>query len=549
MINKFFSRFNLENSLSFFKVIVFLTAILGFIIILLYEVKQSTEKFKHIIIDEINMLEANITTELQKQIIELHKIKGIIEKRRIKYPNNKKIIIKEITPKISDTIGEILLLDKDLNIISALYEEERSYKNTKLTHREYLKRLKQNPENIQIDDPVIGVLTKTWAIPLAGAILNLHNKFDGALIFSIKINYLSKILSNKKYTPVLKKIFFHRNESQRVKYIPKNSFLEESYKFFVRNVIFSKKNKFKIIAHSNAFSQNIYIVYDIADIRGKLYRSLLIDFFVIVSIAIIISLITNLLQNKIILPIKRTLERVENVISTQEKSTNHAVNDDNLKNDKINRLIRTFDSLLANFQQTNKIIENLNNNIIVSHVFFNSIIKNIKENNKFASEVLQDKIEVINLPYLLSDLSQAIKENDKVVEELHDLSVSCSKDIKYGKEEINPITWIKENITQYDLKIDGDTDDCNLMLYKNSFAEIIHNIFLLTRYSQDAELYIQVKRNEQYCQIDLSPIIISTEITTSNYFKLQKLQLRALINNIIITFDKSSAQVSIIIMK
>ncbi|MDF2966035.1 MAG: hypothetical protein K0Q51_1423 [Rickettsiaceae bacterium] len=79
-----------------------------------------------------------------------------------------------------------------------------------------------------------------------------------------------------------------------------------------------------------------------------------------------------------------------------------------------------------------------------------------------------------------------------MVDELHELSVKCSQEIKSGKERINLLELLRKHFAEFEIHLDGDTDRLSLELYKASFIETLYHIFKLARHSKGNELYIYI---------------------------------------------------------
>ncbi|MDF2966036.1 MAG: hypothetical protein K0Q51_1424 [Rickettsiaceae bacterium] len=280
--------------------------------------------------------------------LELQRLKNKIEKEKITKNIKVKDVLKQLRPQVSDNIKEILLLDKNLNVISTLYQDK--YKGINLKHRQYLQQLSQNIDNIYIDEPVIGALTHSWAIPLTGAIVDINNNFDGALVFSLHLKSFSEFLKKKKYTPVLEKIHFLKSPLKEKNYINVDKFFGYPIKNFIKLILSNKDYKLRFLNYSNTLEQKLYITYDINNLMEKFYNQIKIYFISILLCSIIICLIIKLLKNKIVSPIKRIIERIKNTLQLYENNSETLIRNENIKADKINRLIKTFDSLLMSFQ-------------------------------------------------------------------------------------------------------------------------------------------------------------------------------------------------------
>jgi hypothetical protein len=518
-----------------------------FVLTVIILTKNQAGNFTKMTESQIKVLELNIANEIDHETLALLQLKNKVEKYFFSKKDKEKDIIKKLRPRISNNIGEVLLLDKDHNIISTLFKEKQNFLQKSLKHRNYLKQLQNDPENIQMDEPVIGTLTHTWAIPLATSIMDTQNKYLGALIFSIKLQNFTEFLKKRNYTDYIKDIVFLSNAAS-YKVIPYDKTNSNPLQFFVSNIILCSDKELGISYSSSTFDKKMVLVYDIERLRYKICKQIWLSFFLITAVSVVLRLFAFFVIKKIVMPIKQVLIKVEDFISLNNAKNGSLVKSKSNNYDKIERLINTFEMLLANVQRTDKIIANLNNNVSISHNFFLNIIQNMKEHTKYATEILEDQLLEYDLYSTYTELSDKVKQSNQLIEGLHEFSIKSSEEIKRGKEETNINHLLKEIFINYDVTIDGEKEDIIVDIYKFSFIEMLRHILKITMISNASQLYIHIIKGEKFCQLDFSPIIIESNPSSTYFNELSKLMLRALINNVIISFNRDQAQVSILIM-
>ncbi len=471
----------IKNKLSFLRQLfvtekkLFTIVIIIFIAMVSVETSITANKFASVIGKEAELLERNIAYVSQVYTVDLHNLKHKIEKTYHGKVTNQDSKLKSLINTIPEGVGEILILNKDFIIVSALHSKKYNKINHDLSYRKYILRLKNNPNEMQINEPVIGILTKTWAIPMAIGITDNNNKFSGAIIFSITLSTFSKVLKDKRYLADLKDVIFTKDVLTSQKTFHLYELIAEPIYFFVNYVIVNSSEHLYISCDSKAVVDKLTMVFNVEKLKAQYLRSILIYIMLICLGACLYLFIVNKFNKEIMQPLKGIADSMAKVVESQTLSNNGALTSN--PSNSIGYLSSVANKLTDHLYEVKETNNRLNEKIVISHSFFSSLLNSLYQNQKFTTELIEDVFASNtgkNLHYL--NLDNLIQDMDNFSAEIIDLAGKCSHYLKIGKVEIDILSTFKEIFVINEVVYVGSKEKNCLELYKEPFIELLQNI-------------------------------------------------------------------------
>jgi hypothetical protein len=552
MVVKKMSVSNFGKVVSFLYRNISLIGLLVFILCSCNIILEASYEFQKMVVEEAKILEANISNVIRSYSQELIDLKLKVEKLKIKQKKIQPDHLRKIKFQPLSGVGEVLLLNKNLEIVSALYNPKDTYINHSLKHRDYLRALVKEPDKIQIDEPLIGVLTRSWAIPLAVSITDINNNFDGALIFSIELKAFTKFIKNRKFGNYLNDILFSNADLSNYKVTGATEVAVSPLTNYIQNIIFNTQSYLGVLYHYSVHEQEIILLFDTALIKRDLLIKIMKSLLVIIALTSAIIIFASFVEAKIISPVRNIISKIEDLARQTDSGL---VLNQNGSLEKVERFINTFEGFLQIFQETvsanralNVRVQHLYEREMISHNFFTALIEKIKEKQKYALELVGDTLELSSLSHSLTGLTSIVQDTDVFTQDLYKLSLECSEYIKLGRQEIDIVSLVRDYIDPRKIFLESDSESIILNLYKQPFEATIQQVMSTINTAQDENINIAIKDFEKICIIEFFPVKLSRVPSTTHFNQLTKTQLISLINNTFINLYNAD-KISVLIMK
>ncbi|MDF2964913.1 MAG: Cache domain [Rickettsiaceae bacterium] len=491
--DKFFKA-SLERFYALNNQQILLNSTFLFLFSLWFPLKGASFAFKDQVKVQVVALEKNIKIVSKIYSDTLLNIRDIIEdeRKQNKEPNLKRLF----RGRLPEGIGDIFILDEELNIINTLNSDENRYRGTNLAKRSYLYRLKLNPFKVHIDQPIFGAVSNAWAVPISVAIKDENNKFDGAIILSIKLESFSNILNDNRLNTSLKDISYTMQSVDRAQNIYDISLLYAAPKlFFLRNILPSSQNDINISFPSLTLNNQLSLIYDIQQLRKDFLQVTLIHFLVFYLLALALIGLRYVLRKQIIIPIRILTNEIASLLP-HETISEKLVYQDNIK------IIESLDDYVKNiiiqFNEFTRLNRCLNHQLKANTEILKNIVISLKESQKISHEFLEDLCSSLN-KINSSKITSAINELENTTESL----------IKFSLNKITSTPLLPEMIDIYEIvnnvfgpKAVVDRSDYSnkeqLSLYKESLIEALRVINSILQETFKAKVYIQImnKNNE-----------------------------------------------------
>jgi hypothetical protein len=442
----------------------------------------------------------------------------------------KKLNLKKLLKnRLPDGIGEIFILNKDLDIINALYASEDQYKSHNLSHRNYIHHLKLNPFKVHIDKPSTGRVTRSWMVPMSVAIKDTYNKFNGAVIFSITLTSFSKLLNNTRLTASLQEISYSIEAVKLLHYSYNLNLLNASPKvFFIKNILLSSSNDIVLSFQSAILNNQLSLIYNISDLKTRFYKKTAVHFLILYCLGLSIIILRDLFRSQIYLPLKILTNEIASIIPNERANIKSFSIQENIQ------LIESLTSLIRNiiikFNEFSYLNDNLKYQIKVNTNILKNVLLALQENQKMSHEFIEDFCTQFD-QYELVKVTNIIKELESSTDDLIKFSLTNVSTKLLLLQEINVYQLIVNIYGQEAVNHSSEyIKKSSYLFYKEPFEKALQIIKYLLTSIFNIKLSIQLNIDDKMLIITFSMIPIEALTSIRNHLNFFELQLILYIN-------------------
>jgi len=395
-------------------------------------------------------------------------------------------------------INTIIITDKNFNIKfldNSLAQENLTFKNKK---RNYLEKIRNNPDQIVLGEIVEGVLSHNISIPLAIGIKNPQGGFGGSIIFSINLESLNRDLIRGSLCNLI------ISDNKLSKTIKLEIIQNHSKTFFLKNVLLTTDACMPFVEFDEFSKKYLHLEYNIQKYRQKFFQELISIIILITALFITVLL---LLYFYIFRPIKSVSPMLEVALHPNNITDGNFFH--KLAKFIINQSYQLQEQNFLYKQQETRLASVLYLSAFIAK-YINNRSENLTEDVEDVIASFENKAQ-INFQHALREIYQISLNNEQNIKsilnasiEVLDLTKNQHKepvDIKKFIKELNLgviITILVSNSSEnsdYVTNVISGPVNHEHMLYKVLFDKLIQEILLfedgITKLSE-----IKIDRNK-----------------------------------------------------